>query len=150
MALTAEERDKFIAIFKSNATDVSRTCKAWGCSRQAFYNWYKEDELFAAMVEEEREAMKDFGESQLLTLMKGIPKLDAAGRHVGWLSRPDTACVIFFNKTKNKDRGYDERTVVKREGNWPADVTIQVTTPEQAQQLKDFLNSPPDAAASVK
>lgn len=150
MAYDEAERQQFISIFRSNATDVSRACKAFGIARKTFYEWLKNDEAFAAMVEEEREAMKDFGESQLLTLMKGIPKLDANGKQIGWISRPDTACVIFFNKTKNKDRGYDERTVLKREGSWIDDVNILVSNPEQAQQLKDFLTNPPDAQPSTE
>jgi AcrR family transcriptional regulator len=147
MVYTAEDKQKFVAIFKSNATDVSRACKAMGIGRKTFYNWYndKDDSTFRDAIDDAREEIKDFAESQLLTLMKGIPKLDADGRIVGWVSRPDTACIIFFNKTKNKDRGYDERSILKREGDWPADITIQVTTPEQAQQLKEFLNAPPDA-----
>lgn len=143
---TIEEKRLFITIFKNNATDVSRSCKAYGIDRKTFYAWYndKEDSTFREWVDEERETIKDFGESQLLTLMKGIPKLDKDGKMVGWISRPDTACIIFFNKTKNKDRGYDERQVIKREGNWLESLNIQVTSPEQAQQLKEFLSTPDD------
>lgn len=150
MGYSPEQRAQFVGIFRSNATDVSRSCKAFGISRTAFYDWLKQDAVFAAAVEEEREAMKDFGESQLLTMMKGIPELNKNGRQVGWISRPDTACIIFFNKTKNKDRGYDERSIIKREGNWLDDITIQVTTVEQAQALKEFLTSDPDAEPKVK
>jgi hypothetical protein len=146
----AEDKAQFITIFRNKATDVSQACKAFGISRTAFYDWYKQDEAFAAAVDDEREAMKDFGESQLLQLMKGIPKLDATGKLIGWVSRPDTACIIFYNKTKNKDRGYDERSIIKREGNWLDAITIQVTTAEQAQALKEFLTSEPDADTNVK
>jgi hypothetical protein len=147
---SAEDKAQFITIFRNNATDISRSCKAYGISRQAFYDWYKADPVFAAAVDDEREAMKDFGESQLLTMMKGIPKLNEQGKQVGWISRPDTACIIFFNKTKNKDRGYDERSIIKREGNWLDDITIQVTTVEQAKALKEFLTSEEDADTKVK
>ena len=144
---TIDERLAFIPIFRSNATDVSRSCKAFGISRTAFYEWYNnpEDKRFREAIEEEREAMKDFGESQLLTLMKGIPKLDATGKLIGWTSRPDTACIIFYNKTKNKDRGYDERTLIKREGELPWDITVQVSSPEEAKMLKDFLTDEKNA-----
>lgn len=144
---TKEQKLAFVQVLRSNATDVSRACKAYGITRATFYNWYNdpEDKDFHDAVEDARDEIKDFAESQLLTLMKGIPKLDADGRIIGWIARPDTACIIFYNKTKNKDRGYDERNIIKREGDWPADITIQVTTPEQAKQLKNFLESPADA-----
>jgi hypothetical protein len=149
---TIDERLEFIPIFRSNATDVSRACKAFGISRTAFYEWYNntDDKRFRDAVEECREEMKDFGESQLLTLMKGIPKLDATGKLIGWTSRPDTACIIFYNKTKNKDRGYDERSIIKREGELPWDITVNVSTPEEARMLKDFLNAEKDKDAQPK
>jgi len=113
MAYSDEERQTFITIFRSNATDVGRAAKAFGINRKTFYDWYNTDEAFRAAVEEARDEIKDFGESQLLTLMKGIPKLDKQGKIIGWISRPDTAAIIFFNKTKNKDRGYVERMEIR-------------------------------------
>jgi hypothetical protein len=113
MAYSEADRQTFIGIFRSNATDVSRACKAFGIDRVTFYRWYNGDEAFKAAVEECRDEIKDFGESQLLTLMKGIPKLDKHGKITGWISRPDTAAIIFFNKTKNKDRGYVERMEIR-------------------------------------
>ena len=111
MAYSLEQKQQFITIFRSNATDVSRACKAFGISRKTFYEWYEaEDTTFKEWVDEEREAMKDFGESQLLTLMKGIPKLDAAGRIVKWVEKPDTACIIFYNKTKTRSRFISTQT----------------------------------------
>lgn len=142
MAYSKKEREQFVAIFKSNATDVSRACKAFKIGRKTFYEWMKNDSDFADMIDEAREEMKDFGESQLYTLMKGIPKLDEQNRIIGWVSRPDTAAIIFYNKTRNKDRGYDERSIIKREGTWPSDITINVQTPEQAEEIKKFLQQP--------
>jgi hypothetical protein len=144
---TQKDKEQFVELFKSNATDVSRACKAMGrtpeMQRSTFYDWYNNEPWFKAAIDQAREAICDFAESQLLTLMKGIPKLDAQGRITGWVSRPDTACIIFFNKTKNKNRGYDERQILAHEGNWPVDVNINVTTPEEAAKLKEFLNGKP-------
>lgn len=137
---TAEDKEQFIAIFRSNATDVSQSCKAFGISRVTFYEWCKNDELFAAQVAECREEIKDFGESQLLRLMKGIPKLDDKGKHIGYLVRPDTACIIFFNKTKNKDRGYVERLEVRNRDEAPSTVDMTKLTAEQREQLYGLLD----------
>lgn len=109
MAATAHDKEAAVQVFKSNATDISKTCKALGITRKTFYTWYNNDRTFRDAIDEAKEEIKDFGESQLLLLMKGIPKKDSTGKHVGWVTKPDTAAVIFFNKTKNKDRGYVER-----------------------------------------
>jgi len=112
MAHTPEQRMQFVQVFRSKATDVSRACQAFGIDRKTFYDWYKTDEAFKEAIEDARSEMKDFGESQLLTLMKGIPELDEAGKLIGWKVMPSTAAVIFFNKTRNKDRGYIERSEI--------------------------------------
>lgn len=112
MAHSKEERQQAVEIYKNNATNVSLTCKAMNISRKTWYEWYNTDDDFADAVNDAKEEIKDFGESQLLQLMKGIPTKDRNGRLTGWKVKPDTAAVIFFNKTKNKDRGYIERQEV--------------------------------------
>lgn len=137
MAHSQEDKELFISIFKSNTTDVSRSCKAFKINRKTFYDWYKTDEAFREAVDEAREEVKDFGESQLLTLMKGIPKLNPAGKIIGWISRPDTAAIIFFNKTKNKDRGYVERMEIRNR----EEPTIDMAklSAEERKQLYDLI-----------
>lgn len=150
-AYSIDDKIKFVEIFKKNATDVSRACKAFGIVRHTFYNWYNDadDTTFRDMIDEARDEIKDFGESQLLTLMRGIPDVDEkTGRQIGWKVRPDTACVIFFNKTRNKDRGYDERHIIKPEGDWAGGVTINVTNPENARKLQAFLTKNPPSNGS--
>jgi len=142
MAYTDDQRRQLIEIFKLNATDVGRACKAFGINRKTFYEWYNEIPWFKEAVEDAREEMKDFGESQLLLIMKGIPKLDkVTGRQIGWVEKPDTAAIIFFNKTKNKDRGYDERHVIKPDESWPAGISVNVVKPEHAKLLQEFLTT---------
>ncbi len=133
MAHTAAEKERFVEVFRSNATDVSRACRAFRITRKTFYEWLKTDEHFRALIDEAREEIKDFAESQLLTLMKGIPKLDEQGRIIGWVSRPDTAAIIFFNKTRNKDRGYVERMEI-RSREEPT-INMERLTEEERQQL---------------
>jgi len=139
---TAEDKALFIEVFRSNATDVSRACKAFKIARRTFYNWYNDaDSTFREAVEDARNEIKDFAESQLLTLMKGIPKLDEkTGKIIGWVSRPDTAAIIFFNKTKNKDRGYVERVEVRNRDEAPASIDMTKLTAEQRQQLYDLFD----------
>ena len=38
-----KDKEKFLELLAKNAGNVSRACKALGCSRRAYYDWYKED-----------------------------------------------------------------------------------------------------------
>jgi hypothetical protein len=79
-------------------------------SRTTVYSWQKTDPAFANEMILAREELKDFAESQLIVLARGIPKVTkGTGKLIGWTERPDPASVIFMNKALNKDRGYVER-----------------------------------------
>lgn len=125
---TDEEKLKFVDYFRNNAGDVSRACKAFKIARKTFYNWYNTIPDFKDAVDEVREELKDFGESQLMLLMKGIPETDKNNKLTGWKVKPDVAAVIFFNKTKNKDRGYSERD----DGGFTRPTAISVVVDSQA------------------
>lgn len=120
----------FISLFSSNATDVSKTCKACNISRNTYYVWLKENETFKKAIEEVSEAEKDWVESQMKLMMKGIPKIEVTidkdgnerNNLVGWHYPPNTALLIFFAKTKMKDRGYDENS-----DNSNTDNTLKIT-----------------------
>lgn len=75
-------------------------------SRTAHYGWLKDDPDYKAEVEEANEIALDFGETQLHSLMNGV---FVQGKEDVYERPPDTAAVIFYNKTKNKKRGYVER-----------------------------------------
>jgi len=75
---------------------VSNACSQVGISRETHYRWLREDENYNYFVNEAKYELKDFGEHLLLKLMKD----------------GNSSATIFFNKTKNKDRGYFERKEV--------------------------------------
>lgn len=75
---------------------VTLACKTVGLSRQTYYEYYKLDPLFKKRIDSISEMTLDFGESAL-------HKKIAAG---------SDACIIFFLKTKGKQRGYIERSEV--------------------------------------
>jgi hypothetical protein len=79
---------------------VSTACRQVGISRQVHYNWLKNDENYKYHVEEASQVLKDFGEHALLKLIKD----------------ENPAAVIFFNKTRNKDRGYYEKQEIEHSG----------------------------------
>ena len=72
---------------------VATACKAAGISRFTFYDWKKNDPDFAEKVEDIMELQKDFCEALILKKMRD----------------GDTTMIIFYAKTKLKDRGYVER-----------------------------------------
>lgn len=73
---------------------VSTACKQVGIGRTTFYNYLKEDAVFAAAVAEIEDVALDFAESALFQQIRdGNP-----------------TSTIFYLKTKGKRRGYIEKT----------------------------------------
>jgi hypothetical protein len=135
---TDEDRKQFIELFRSHATDVSATCRAMKIHRDTFYDWYKKFADFKQAVDAEREAMKDFVESQQYRLIRGIPKVDKEGKQTGWIERPDARLIENFLNRKCKDRGYTER-IETRDVPPGTGIDMERLTPEQRQQLYALL-----------
>lgn len=72
---------------------VTTACKSSGCSRETFYKYCKEDEVFKNKVNDVQDIALDFAESQLFKQIK----------------ERNTTATIFYLKTKGKKRGYIER-----------------------------------------
>lgn len=78
---------------------ISNACANAGCSRNTYYEYVNDDEEFAQKVREVTEAQIDIVEAALLrSIAKG-----------------EVASIIFYLKTKGKERGYVEKVEV--EGN---------------------------------
>ena len=72
---------------------VSDACKSVGISRVTYYKYYSDDKEFKESIDEIEGTVLDFVEGELFKKIKG----------------GDTACIIFYLKTKGKKRGYIER-----------------------------------------
>jgi len=72
---------------------VTSACKLVGISRQTHYRWLREDENYKAWVEQIPDITLDFAETALLKQIK----------------EGNTTAIIFYLKTKGKQRGYIER-----------------------------------------
>ena len=70
-----------------------------GINRTTHYKWLKEDENYRIWIEELPELTGDFVENALLRQIKS----------------GNTACIIFYCKTKLKNRGYIEQQNIKTE-----------------------------------
>lgn len=72
---------------------VTDACKSVGINRATHYKWLNSDKDYKQQVEAIENVAIDFVESKLYEkIQKG-----------------DTACIIFYMKTKGKNRGYVER-----------------------------------------
>lgn len=96
-----------------NLTEVA---KAFAVSRTTIHDWINRDKKFRQIQQDVKESLLDFTESQAKILMTGIPKIeeDEEGKKkiVGWKERPDTALIIWTQKTLGKERGYIERSEI--------------------------------------
>lgn len=91
--LTAKQK-RFLEVFNKKLCNVSQTCSAMNISRSLLYKWVNNNDTFRDKKNQVEESIIDDVES---TLYKKI------------FEKNDTACIIFFLKTKAKDRGYTEK-----------------------------------------
>ena len=90
----------FNEVFEIKGGNIDASCKAFGISRQTFYNWKSDDEKFAKRISDVQEGLIDFVESKLMENIKDN----------------DTTSTIFYLKTKGKSRGYTERQEIEHQG----------------------------------
>ncbi len=89
----AQRQKKFLEAFANTNGIIAPACESIGISRKTFYLWKNEDKDFAELVEEIAERQTDFVEGKLQQ------KIDEG----------DTTAIIFYLKTKGRNRGYSER-----------------------------------------
>jgi hypothetical protein len=101
-SLNMDSIDKFDAIkkefpeyLKRNLGNITVACEKVGINRQTYYNWRANDPEFDTACYNVIEGLKDRAESLFYKKM---------------FVDEDTTSLIFFAKTKMKDRGYVERT----------------------------------------
>ena len=92
---TNKGKETFLEAFDKNLGNIKASCKASNIARATYYLWRGKDQDFANAADEVFEGIKDMAETQLAAAI-------AKGR---------TAELIFFLKTKCKDRGYIEREI---------------------------------------
>ena len=119
----AEEKEALLEALNKSSGIVASACKAVNISRFTFYKWYNEDEDFREKVDDVQELQKDFADALILKKMK----------------EGDTTMIIFYAKTKMKDRGYSERVEHTGANGEPllraAEIDISKLTEEQRKVL---------------
>lgn len=133
--LPKKDYKEFCTILRECLGMITHACKKYGCSRQTYWFRYNEDPVFREMVDDVSESMKDFGEAALMKKIKN----------------GDTASIIFFAKTKLKDRGYTERhEIVGRDGAPISSVHASVNIDELEESQRNALLSLAESMVNKK
>jgi hypothetical protein len=89
-------KKRLIEALEKSLGIVTKACNLAEMGRTTFYNYYNNDEVFKAKVDDIENIALDFAESKLHKM----------------IGDENTAAVIFYLKTKGKKRGYIERNEV--------------------------------------
>jgi len=110
-----KDKEKFLEVYKVNTKSITDACEAAGISRRTFYHWKEQDEEFASSVKEIEESLIDFAESKLFENINGNK----------------TNEILFYLKTKGKNRGYVERQEHQIDGGFPTKIEIEIIDPNE-------------------
>ena len=97
---TTQHKKAVIEALEQSLGIVTTACKKVGVGRTTFYQWMKDDPVFANDVRDISNIALDFAESQLHKQIKD----------------GSTAATIFYLKTQGKHRGYIEKQEVEHQG----------------------------------
>jgi hypothetical protein len=93
---------------------ITVVAKRIGKTRQGLYYYLKQHPDMQALLDDERESLKDFAESMLITNVKN----------------GDVTSIIFLLKTLAKDRGYVERHELAGAKDQPLEIEVTVINDE--------------------
>lgn len=128
----SKKRDMLRAL-KLTLGIVSTASEKIHISRDTHYRWMKEDPAYKDAVKMVNDTAKDFAESKLFELMNGVIARDNKGAPMTstdgttvYKRPPDVAAVIFYLKTKAKDRGFIERVQLQDIPDGDYDSTLDI------------------------
>lgn len=96
--------------------NISAIAKYFKVSRNAIYDWARDDENFKNIIDDHRGKVLDecFVTSRILA--RGIPKQDEEGKIIGWEERPDSSMVRYLMSTLGRNEGFGEKLDVTTNG----------------------------------
>ena len=97
---TQMKKKVFLAHMEKTLGNISASCAETGIQRVTYYDWLKKDPAFAQKVNDIVESSIDFAESCLKQEMRN----------------GNTTAIIFYLKTRGKDRGYVESKRIEASG----------------------------------
>lgn len=99
--LRGKKKAMYDALYNSLG-NVSAAVNKTGIGRSTHYKWMKENPNYKEAVDNLEEVTHDFVENQLFKKIK----------------QGDKTCIIFYLKTKAKERGYTEKQEVQHSGSF--------------------------------
>lgn len=126
MRKTEKNKAALLKALEKNLGVVTYACASVGVTRKTFYNYYNSDPDFKQAVDDVQEVTLDFVEHKLLTTIK----------------ENNVTSIIFYLKTKGKDRGYVERQEIRSNTQLsfdPSSLSI-----EELKEVEKILKKPKD------
>ena len=114
--MTKPDFDKFKEVADACQGNLTKIAQALGCARQSVYNWMAEDKKFREVVDDYKMRLYDDALTAARAPCVGVPKVDAQGRFVGWIERPDPNTVRYILSTLGKNEGFTERHDITSNG----------------------------------
>jgi len=97
---TKQKKRLFPELLRANWWNITQTCRELNIDRSTYHRWIRTDKKFRQKIEDLQEEEKD--------LVEAIARKKI-------LKDQDKTMIIFFLKTKAKDRGYVERQEMRYE-----------------------------------
>lgn len=122
--LTKKKMEEYAKAYLKNTTNISATCKALGISRQTWYNYIDDNPSFGVMLSDAEESLLDLSESKLF-------------QHI---NEGDKTCLIFYLKTKGKNRGYIEGHNINATVTKKTNIDLSKLSNEELDEYEALLN----------
>ena len=115
---TDKKKEFMLQCLKQSMGIVSHACEKADTARATHYDWYNNDQDYAAQVDAIQESCIDFAESKLMELINGAKHevATAKGEVLQVQDGPNPTACIFYLKTKGKKRGYVEKSELDVQG----------------------------------
>lgn len=98
-----EDFEELCELTGGNLTEIARQL---GISRTTLHNWANKNPQWQIFLEQEREKVLDLTEHSAKLLIRGVPKVDENNNFIGWIERPDTTMITWYQKTLGRNRGF--------------------------------------------
>lgn len=96
--------------------NYTKIAQFFGVSRQTVYNWCHDDSDFRTVIQDYKMRLYDDALTAARALTVGVPKIDAGGKFIGWIERPDPNMVRYILSTLGRDEGFTERKDITSNG----------------------------------
>lgn len=122
--MLSNEKVTFLKALENGMGIVSNAIEACNIPRAKYLVWYNNDDEFAKMVTQIQEKQIDFVESKLLEK----------------INNGDTQAILFYLKTKGKERGYSEKQQI--DDNKNVVINISALMPKKSKKVIDIQAEP--------